>query len=146
MKNKVLIVLAVIAGVIILKSCGEPYSGAKETVDEFMEEIIEGEGKDALKYLYPAYRDELAKNFKLPVQFTEMKPSEVLACVLSTMGRNIDEVEIKKAIAVNPNTANVVVKVEDKDGIEKFFSFTVIKEGERWYIAKIENYVPQTEK
>jgi len=57
----VLIVLAVIAGVIILKSCGEPYSGAKETVDEFMEEIIEGEGKDAIKYLYPAYRDDLAR-------------------------------------------------------------------------------------
>ncbi|AAC06501.1 DUF4878 domain-containing protein [Aquifex aeolicus] len=143
MRNKVLIVLAVIAGALILKSCGEPYSGAKETVGEFMEEIAEGEGRDAIKYLYPAYRDELAKNFKLPVQFTEMKPSEVLACVLSTMGRNIDEVEIKKAIAVNPNTANVVVKVEDKEGIEKFFSFTVVKEGDKWYIAKIEKYIPQ---
>lgn len=146
MRKTALTVLAIIAGALILKSCGEPYSGAKETVSEFMEEISEGEGKDAIKYLYPAYRDELARNFKLPVQFTEMKPSEVLACVLSTMGRNIDEVEVKKAIAINPNTANVIVRVEDEEGIEKFFSFTVVKEGDKWYIAKIQNYVPQVEK
>ncbi|WP_461831926.1 DUF4878 domain-containing protein [Aquifex sp.] len=142
MKKPVLIVVAIFAGALLLKSCGEPYSGAKEIVDEFMEEIMEGEGKDAIKYIHPTYRDELAKGLRLPVQFTEMRPSELLACALSTMGENIDDVDIKDARMLSKSTARVVVSVKDREGLEKLFSFIVVKEGKKWYIAKIEKYTP----
>ncbi|GAB6066499.1 DUF4878 domain-containing protein [Aquifex pyrophilus] len=142
MKKPVLIVASVFAGALLLKSCGEPYSGAKETVDEFMEEIMEGEGRDAIKYVHPTYRDELAKNLKLPVQFTELRPSELLACAFSTMGENIDDVDIKDARMLSKSTAKVIVSVKDREGLEKLFSFIVVKEGKKWYIAKIEKYTP----
>ncbi|NPA32599.1 MAG: DUF4878 domain-containing protein [Aquificae bacterium] len=143
MRNVVLTVTALVAGAMILKSCGEPYSGAAETVEEFMEEVMEGDGMDAVQYLHPSYRDELAKNLRLPVQFTELRPTELLACALSTMGAGIDDVDIKKVKLAGEDVAKVVVSVEDKEGLEKLFSFLVVKEGDRWYIAKIENYAPK---
>lgn len=127
-----------------IKSCGEPYGAAKDTVEDFMEEIKEKEGMEAIRYLHPSYRDSLAKEIKLPVQFTELRPSEVLACLLSTMGANIEEVEVKDGKIIGENTALIKVKVEDKNDIEKIFSFVLIKEDGKWLIADISPYVPPT--
>ncbi len=127
-----------------IKACGEPYEGAKDVVEEFMEEIREMEGRDALKYLHPTYRDSLAKDLKIPVQFTEMRPSELLACALSTMGEGIEDVEIQEGKMIGENTALVKVKVEDKNEIVKIFNFVLVKEGGKWLIADIGPYVPQT--
>jgi len=142
MKRLILGITAIFAGALILKSCGEPYNAAKDIVEDFMEEIMEGEGKEAVQFIHPSYRDELAKNLKLPVQFTELRPTELLACALSSMGVNIEDIDIKDARMVNRNAAKVIVSVEDKEGLEKLFTFVVVKEGDRWYIVKIDKYVP----
>lgn len=142
MKRLILGITAIFAGALILKSCGEPYNAAKDIVEDFMGEIMEGEGKKAVQFIHPSYRDELVKNLKLPLQFTELRPTELLACVLSVMGMNIEDIDIKNAKMVNRDTAKVIVSVEDKEGLEKLFTFVVVKEGDRWYIVKIDKYVP----
>ena len=142
MKRLILGITAIFAGALILKSCGEPYNAAKDIVEDFMEEIMEGEGKKAVQFIHPSYRDELVKNLKLPLQFTELRPTELLACVLSVMEMNIEDIDIKNAKMVNRDTAKVIVSVEDKEGLEKLFTFVVVKEGDRWYIVKIDKYVP----
>ncbi len=126
-----------------IKSCGEPYGGAEETVEKFMEEIQEKEGYEAIKYLHPSFRDNLAKDIRIPVQFTELKPSEVLSCVLSTMGAGIEEVDMQGGKMIGDRTAIIKVKVEDKSGLEKIFNFVLIKEEDRWYIADISPYTPE---
>ncbi len=143
-RKKLLIGLGVIlAGALFIKSCGEPYGEAKEVALEFMEEIQEGEGKDAMKYLYPSYRDSLAKNLQLPLQFTELRPSEVLACALSTMGENIEDVDVVSGKSLGNSAAEVVIKVEDDNEIEKIFRFILIKDSEgEWKIANIESFNP----
>ncbi len=143
-RKKALIGLGVIlAGVLFIKSCGEPYREAEEVVTEFMEEIQEGEGKDAIKYLYPSYRDALARDLKLPVQFTELKPSQVLSCVLSSMGENIEEVEVVRGKSLGDSVAEVVLKVEDENELDKVFRFILIKDSDDdWKIAGIEPFNP----
>ncbi len=143
-RKKALIGLGVIlAGALFIKSCGEPYGEAKEATLEFMEEIQEGEGKDAIRYLHPSYRDALAKDLKLPVQFTELKPSEVLSCLLSSMGQNIEDVDVVSAKSLGEYAAEVVLKVEDENELEKIFRFIVIKDSEGdWKIANIESFNP----
>ncbi len=125
-----------------VKSCGEPYGDAEDTVEDFMRKIKRKEGFEALKFLHPAYRENLTKDLKLPVQFTELKPSEVLACLLSSMGRNIEDVEVKDGKMVGERTVFVKVKVEDKNEIEKMFTFVLVREDDRWYIADITPYIP----
>ncbi len=129
-----------------IKACGEPYEGAEGVVEEFMEEVSEGEGMEAIKFLHPTYRDNLAKDLRLPVQLTEMKPSQALACLLSTMGSNIDEVEVKDGKLIGDRTALLKVKVEDKSGIKKLFTFVLVREDGEWMIADITPYVPTPEK
>ncbi len=146
MMKKVILGALAVAFILGVKSCGEPYDSAKDIVEEFMEEIREGEGKDAIKYLHPSYRDNLAKDLKIPVQFTEMKPTQLLSCVLSVMGENIEDVEIREGKMVGENTALIKVEVEDKEEIKKIFTFVVIKEGGDWYIADITTYSPTTYK
>ena len=145
MERVLLYLVTLIAGLLVLKSCGEPYEGAEETVEEFMEEVMEGEGLDAVKYLHPSYREELLNKIKLPFQFTELRPSEILACILSSMGENVEKVKVREIKEVNEKTAKVLVSVYDNKEIEKFFNFLVVKEGKKWYIAKIEEYTPTVE-
>ncbi len=142
--RKVAIALVVVALFIGLKSCGEPYDSAQEVVEDFMEEIREGEGMDAVKYLHPSFRDNLTKDLRLPVQFTELRPSEALACLLSTMGASIKEVDVRSGELIGENTALIRVRVEDKNELAKLFDFVLIKEGDRWMIADIAPYVPRT--
>ncbi|WP_457600680.1 DUF4878 domain-containing protein [Hydrogenivirga sp.] len=144
--RKAVVASLAVALIFGVKSCGEPYDAAKDSVEEFMEEVKEGEGSEAIRYLHPSFRDNLAKDLKLPVQFTELKPSEVLSCLLSSMGANIDEVDVKEGKLIGENTAIIKVKVEDKNGVDKLFSFVLIKEEDRWLIADITTYVPELKK
>ena len=144
--RKALLALLVLAFLLGIKACGEPYEDAEGVVEEFMEEIKEGEGHEAVKFLHPAYRDNLAKDLKLPVQFTELKPSQVLGCLLSTMGESIEEVEVKEGKLIGDRTALLKVKVEDMEGIKKLFTFVLVKEDGEWMIADITPYVPSLEK
>ncbi|HIQ30935.1 MAG TPA: DUF4878 domain-containing protein [Aquifex aeolicus] len=127
-----------------IKSCGEPYGEAQDVVEEFMEEVRDREGASAIRFLHPSYRDSLTKDLSLPIQFTEMRPSEVLACLLSAMGSGINSVEVKSGKLVGSNTALIKVKVEDDRELEKLFTFVLIKEGDGWKIADISPYKPQT--
>jgi len=144
--RKAAIASLAVALILGVKSCGEPYDAAKNVVDEFMEEIQEGEGSEAIEYLHPSFRDNLSKELKLPIQFTELKPSQVLACLLSTMGAEIEDVEVKEGKLIGDNTALIKVKVEDRSDIEKIFSFVLIKEDDKWLIADITPYVPELKK
>lgn len=144
--RKIALASVAVALIFSLKSCGEPYEPAEEAVDSFLEEVQEKEGFDALKYLHPSFRDNLAKDLKLPVQFTELKPSEALACLLSTMGANMDDYEIKGGKMIGESTAIIKARVVDKDGIEKLFNFVLIKEDDRWLIADISPYTPDMKK
>ncbi|WP_448587934.1 DUF4878 domain-containing protein [Thermocrinis sp.] len=137
--KKVLIILAVVlGGFFVFRACGtSPEEASKDTVKEFISAIRDGEGKEAVSMLYPPFRDALAPNVKLPVQLTEMKPSELLACALSSMGENIKKVKILDVKKVDDKHVEVMVKVIDKNGVEKIFYFITIKDEKKWKIASI---------
>jgi len=97
---------------------------------------------EAIKYLHPSYRDSLASNLKMPLQFTEMKPTELLACALSTMGQGIEEVDIEDTEMVGDRTALVKVRIEDREEIERIFTFVVMRDARRWYIVDITSFIP----
>ena len=138
MKKVAIAVGAVLLAFFVLKSCGEnPEKSARNTVKDFIENIRDGEGKDAVKLLYPPFRDALVQDVKLPIQLTEMKPSEILACLLSSMGENIKKVKMLDTSRIDDKHAEVIVKVIDKEGVEKIFTFIVIKDEKRWRIASI---------
>ncbi|MEN3028034.1 MAG: DUF4878 domain-containing protein [Aquificaceae bacterium] len=137
--KKVLIALGVLLlAFFLFRACGDsPEESGRETVKEFIENIRDGEGREALKLLYPPLRDALSQDIKLPVQLTEMKPSEVLACVLSSMGENIKKVKVLDTSRIDDKHVEVTVKVIDKQGVEKIFTFIVIRDEKRWKIASI---------
>ncbi len=137
--KKVLIPIAlVLAAFFVFRACGEsPEESARKTVKEFIERIRDEEGKEAVKLLYPPFRDALVQDLKLPIQLTEMKPSEILACVLSSMGEDIKKVKLLDASRIDDKHAEVVVKIIDKQGGEKIFTFIVIKDEKKWKIASI---------
>ncbi len=138
MKRIVLILGAVLLVFFVFRACGEkPEESARDTVKDFIEEVRNGEGKEAVKLLYPPFRDALVQELKMPVQLTEMKPSEVLACVLSSMGENIKKVKVLDASKIDDKHVEVVVKIIDKQGVEKILSFIVIKDEKKWKIASI---------
>ncbi len=138
MKKVAIAVGAVLLAFFILRSCGEsPEKSARNTVKDFIENIRDGEGREAVKLLYPPFRDALVQDVKLPIQLTEMKPSEVLACLLSSMGENIKKVKVLDASKIDDKHAEVIVKVVDKEGVEKIFTFIVMKDEKRWRIASI---------
>lgn len=123
-----------------VKSCGDPYGSAKDRVEDFMEEIREKEGMEAVRYLHPTFRDTLVRDLKLPVQFTEMKPSEVLACLLSSMGSGIKDVEVGEGTRIDDRTVKLKVRVKDRNELEKIFNFVLVREEEEWFIADITPY------
>ena len=125
-----------------IKSCAEPSADAEEVVEEFLEELQEGEGTKAVRYLHPSYRDSLVEELKLPLQFTEMKPTELLSCALSTMGNGIKETDLLETEMVGDRTALVKVMVEDREEMEKILTFVVMKDAERWYIVDITSFIP----
>lgn len=138
MKRILIILAAILAVFFLFKSCGEnPEKAAKATVKEFIEKIRDEEGKEAIKLLYPPFRDALAQDLKIPIELTETKPSELLACVLSSMGENIKKVKILDVSKIDDKHTEVLVKVIDKQGIEKVFTFIVIKDEKKWKIASI---------
>ncbi len=138
MKKVALAVGAVLLAFFVFRACGEnPEKSARNLVKDFIEEIRDGEGKEAVKLLYPPFRDALVQDVKLPLQLTEMKPSEVLACLLSSMGENIKKVKVLDASKIDDKHAEVMVKVIDKGGVEKIFTFIVIKDEKKWKIASI---------
>ncbi len=140
MKRIVLILVLVLLGFFVFRGCGtSPEEASKDTVKEFMSAIREGEGKEAVKLLYPPFRDALVQDVKLPIQITEMKPSELLACALSSMGENVKKVKIIDVKRIDDNHVEVLVKVIDKNGVEKLFWFVTIKDEKRWKIASISN-------
>jgi len=140
MKRIVLILAVVLLGFFAFRACGtSPESASEKTVKEFMSAIREGEGKKAVGLLYPPFRDVLAQDLKLPIQITEMKPSEVLACVLSSMGENVKKVKVLETKKIDEKHVEVLVKVVDKNGMEKLFYFITIKDEKRWKIASISN-------
>ena len=63
----------------------------------------------------------------MPVQLTEMKPSEALACELSSMGENIKKVKVLDTSKIDDKHVEVIVKIIDMQGVEKILSFIVIK-------------------
>ncbi len=136
------VVLLILLALIAIKSCADPYGDAEEVVEEFIDSIREGEGMEAVKLLHPSFRDTLTAEVKMPVQFTELKPSQLLACALSTMGHGIEDFDIYSGELIGEKTALVKVKIEDKDDIEKIFTFVVMKDTERWYIVDISSFVP----
>jgi hypothetical protein len=97
------------------------------------------DGKEAVKLLYPPFRDALMQDVKVPLQLTEMKPSEMLACVLSSMGENIKKIKVLDAKGIDDKHWEVIVKVIDKNGMEKILAFITIKDEKRWKIASISN-------
>ncbi|MFN3947771.1 MAG: DUF4878 domain-containing protein [Aquificaceae bacterium] len=138
MKKVLILIALVLAAFFVFRACGEsPEASARKTVKEFIERIRDEEGKKAVKLLYPPFRDALVQDLKLPIQLTEMKPSEVLACVLSSMGENIKKVKVLDANKIDDKHAEVIVKIIDKQGMEKVFTFIVIKDEKRWKIASI---------
>jgi len=140
MKRIVLILVLVLLGFFVFRGCGtSPEEASKDTVKGFMSAIREGEGKEAVKLLYPPFRDALVQDVKLPIQITEMKPSELLACALSSMGENVKKVKIIDVKRIDDNHVEVLVKVIDKNGVEKLFWFVTIKDEKRWKIASISN-------
>ncbi len=144
MRKGVALFLSVLTVVLFL-SCSEPYEEAEDVVEEFMESLMEGRGMEAVRLLHPSFRDLLSGKIDLPVQFTELKPSELLACALTTMGHGIEEVEVYGEELIGEKTALIRVRVEDKEEIEKIFTFVVMKDAERWYIVDITSYVPPSE-
>ncbi len=138
MKKALIVVGAVLAGFLVFRACGKnPEGSAQKTVEEFIDAIRDEEGKDAVKLLYPPFRDTLVMDLKLPVQLTEMKPSEVLACMLSSMGSNIKKVKYLDSKRIDDKHVEVLVRVRDKEGVDKVFTFTVMKDEKRWRIASI---------
>ncbi|MEJ5339735.1 MAG: DUF4878 domain-containing protein [Aquificaceae bacterium] len=138
MKKVALAVGAVLLAFFVFRACGEnPEKSARNTVKDFIENIRDGEGREAVMLLYPPFRDALVQDVKLPLQLTEMKPSEVLACLLSSMGENIKKVKVLDTSRIDDKHAEVIVKVTDKEGVEKIFTFIVIKDEKRWRIASI---------
>lgn len=138
MKKALTIVVVLLIGFFLIKSCGEnPEKSAKNTVKDFIENVRDGEGKEAMKLLYPPFRDALSQDLKLPIQLTEMKPSEVLACVLSSMGENIKKAKVLDVSRIDEKHVEVMVKVIDREKVEKILTFIVIKDEKRWKIASI---------
>ena len=138
MKRAIIAVVAVLAVFLLVRGCGEnPERSAKNTVVDFIENIRDGEGKDAVRLLYPPFRDALAQDLKMPIQFTEMKPSEVLSCVFSSMGENIKKVKVLNTSKIDDKHVEVTLKVIDKEGVDKIFTFIVIKDEKSWKIASI---------
>lgn len=138
MKKALLVAGAVLVAFFAFRACSSsPTEEARDTVEEFIEKIRDEDGKSAVKMLYPPYRDALAQELKLPLQLTEMKPSEVLACVLSSMGENVKKVKYLDAKTLDEKHAEVVIKVVDKQGVEKLFAFILIKDEKKWKIANI---------
>ncbi|MCS7171257.1 MAG: DUF4878 domain-containing protein [Aquificaceae bacterium] len=138
MKRILLILGMLLLAFLALRACGEnPEKSAKNTVKNFIESIREREGKEAVDLLYPPFRDALSQDIKLPIQLTEMKQSELLACLLSSMGEGIKKVRIIDTSKIDDKHVEVIVKVIDKDGIEKIFTFIVIRDEKRWKIASI---------
>lgn len=138
MKKVAIALGAVLLAFFVFRACGEdPEESAKDTVRDFIESIREGEGREAVMLLYPPFRDALVQDVKLPLQLTEMKPSEILACLLSSMGENIKKVKVLDTSKIDERHAEVILKVLDRDGVEKIFTFIVIKDEKRWRIASI---------
>ncbi|MCS7261937.1 MAG: DUF4878 domain-containing protein [Aquificaceae bacterium] len=137
--RKALVVLGlVLLGFFTFRACGKsPEESARAVVQDFVENIREGEGKKAVKLLYPPLRDALSQDLKLPLQLTEMTPSQTLACLLSSMGENIKRVKVVDTSRIDDKHVEVLLKVMDKQGKEKFFTFIVIKEDKNWRIASI---------
>jgi len=53
------------------------------------------------------------------------------------MGNNIKKVRYLDAKNIDDKHVEVLVKVIDKNGIEKLFSFILIKDEKKWKIASI---------
>ncbi|MEZ0361094.1 MAG: DUF4878 domain-containing protein [Hydrogenobacter sp.] len=138
MKKVAIGIALVLLAFFVVRSCKEsPQDEAKQTVKEFVSAIKDRDGEKAVKLLYPPFRDALVQNVKLPIEITEMKPSELLACILSSMGKNIKSVKYLDTKKIDDQHVEVLVKVIDKEGIEKLFSFILIKDEKRWRIASI---------
>ncbi|ADC89709.1 hypothetical protein Thal_1077 [Thermocrinis albus DSM 14484] len=138
MKKVLLAAGLVLLAILVIRSCsGSPEKEAKGTVAEFVDLVKDGEGKDAVKLLYPPFRDALVQEVKLPVQLTEMKPSELLACALSSMGENIKKVKVVETRPIDDKHVEVLVRITDRQDIDKLFSFIVIKDEKGWKIASI---------
>jgi hypothetical protein len=141
MKRTVLILAVVVVGFFVFRACGtSPERASEGTVKEFISAIKDGDGKEAVKLIYPPFRDALVQDIKVPLQLTEMKPSEMLACVLSSMGENIKKVKVLDVKAIDDKHGEVIVKVIDKNGMEKIMAFITIKDEKRWKIASISNF------
>jgi hypothetical protein len=140
MKKVAIILAVVLAGFFVFRACGtSPEEASESTVKEFISAIKDGDGKEAVKLLYPPFRDALVQDVKLALQLTEMKPSEMLACVLNSMGENIKKVKVLDVKAIDDKHGEVIVKVIDKSGMEKILSFITIKDEKRWKIVSISN-------
>ncbi|MFN3813374.1 MAG: DUF4878 domain-containing protein [Aquificaceae bacterium] len=137
MKKAILILGAILLTFFLFKSCGDSSKEAKSTVEDFISAIRDENGEKAVKLLYPPFREAIVSQVKIPFELTEMKPSELLACILSTMGKNIEKVKYVDVSKVDDNHTEVIVRITDKEGMEKMFTFILIKEEKKWKIASI---------
>ncbi len=137
MKKVILILGAILLAFLLFKSCGDSSKEAKGTVEDFISAIRDENGEKAVRLLYPPFREALVSQVKMPFELTEMKPSELLACTLSTMGKNIKKVKYVDVSKVDDNHTEVVVRITDREGMEKMFTFILIKEENKWKIASI---------
>ncbi|MCX7871648.1 MAG: DUF4878 domain-containing protein, partial [bacterium] len=62
---------------------------------------------------------------------------EVLSCVFSSMGENIKKVKVLNTSKIDDKHVEVTLKVIDKEGVDKIFTFIVIKDEKSWKIASI---------
>ncbi len=140
MRKTLLILAVILGGFFVLRTCGtSPEEASEDTVREFISAMKDGKGREAVKLLYPPFRDALAQEVKLPLQLTEMKPSEVLACLLSSMGENIKKTKILDVKTIDDKHVEVMVKIIDKNRTEKIIVFITIKDEKKWKIASISN-------
>ncbi|MFN7064915.1 MAG: DUF4878 domain-containing protein [Aquificaceae bacterium] len=137
--KKIFIALgAVLLAFFLFRACGDsPEEIARDTVKDFIEKIRDEEGKEAVKLLYPPFRDALAKDLRLPIQLTETTPSQLLACILSSMGEDIKKIKVIDSSKIDDKHTEVMVRIVDKQGVEKIFTFIVIKDEKKWRIASI---------
>ncbi|MCS7308271.1 MAG: DUF4878 domain-containing protein, partial [Aquificaceae bacterium] len=56
---------------------------------------------------------------------------------LSSMGENIKKVKVLDSTKIDERHVEVLAKVIDRDGVEKIFTFIVIKDEKTWKIASI---------
>ena len=76
--------------------------------------------RQKLRTFKAPWKIELFNGFSFFLLFYHQsrKPSEALACVLSSMGENIKKVKVLDTSKIDDKQVEVIVKIIDKQGVE----------------------------